>query len=306
MTHQFLGSNGTPFRSLGRQPSFAISTCTPAGVEWSAVAKKPSFKAYRARTFGSVFAENIALVCRDERYLTSLYEIHLKASLANAPLEELLATDVDNVISGIPRSVSTRNRCRKLVHDTLDFAVRAGYCVENVARKPRPWGATLPDSSRFAHRFGTALAILHQEDPDAATLMAIAASSEVPLDRLLTLYWHAIDYEAQRLRCDGCEDEADKEEPAYGPSLGSNATYVLACRYLRDEFGWGLHVFPAKESGKVMKMPFGAIKRAMLKAGLPDDFSIYSLEGLHRSEAIQTAVDTFARTNNAQMPSRSS
>jgi hypothetical protein len=81
----------------------------------------------------------------------------------------------------------------------------------------------------------------------------------------------------------------------YGPSLGSNATYILACRYLRDEFGWGLHVFPAKDGGSAMKMPFDAMKSAMLKTGFRNDFGVYMLEGLHRSETVQACVETFER-----------
>jgi hypothetical protein len=236
----------------------------------------------------------LATVCRDECLLTGLYENHLKAALSTAPVAELLVADVDNAITGIARSVSTKNRYRKLVRDTLGFAVRASYCIENVAVKSRPWGHKVPEVEGFASRISSALAFLHEEDPDAAALMAVAAASKVPLDRLLTLHWHEIDYEAACLRCDDY-DEADDEEPENGPALGSNANYILACRFLRDEFGWTYYVFPEKD-GNGANMPFKAVKRALVKAGFPDEFSLYSFEGLHRSEAVQAGVYNFARS----------
>lgn len=264
--------------------------------DWSAAGRRPRFSAEVVPTFGSVVAQRLALTYRDERRSTQLYRNHLEAVLASMPVADLLASDVDRVIDSIDRSVSTKNRCRKIVRDTLDVAVRAGYCIENVASKPKPWGNNPPDGDAFARSFSTALAFLHQEDPAAAALMALAAASNVSLDRLLTLCWWEIDYETECLRTKWHDDDIDGDERSAGPALGSNATFLLAVRHSQDNLRWGNYVFPAAGGSSAMKMPFETIKRALLKAGLSSEFGVYSLEGLHRSEAVQACVCNFARS----------
>ncbi|HEX7892642.1 MAG TPA: hypothetical protein VF447_00530 [Terriglobales bacterium] len=264
--------------------------------DWSAAGRRPRFSVEVVPTFGSVVAQRLALTYRDERLSTQLYRNHLEAVLASMPVADLLASDVDRVIDGIDRSVSTKNRCRKIVRDTLDVAVRAGYCIENVANKPKPWGNNPPDGDAFASRFSAALAFLHQEDPAAAALMALAAASNVSLDRLLTLCWWEIDFERECLRSNCDEDDVCRDERPDGPALGFNATFVLLGRYFEGDPRWKHHVFQAADGSGPMKMPFAAIKRALLKAGLPDTFGAYSLEGLHESEAVQACVLNFAQS----------